>query len=236
MEPEPPVLRLRTCSGTAGGNRPNVLSGEFLAEPARRERSRKAREALLAAALSRFAANGYDATTVEEIARDAGIAVGGFYAHFRSKRQVLLILLDRLLAELESVPAPAPDAGAAAVIECIRQRFTGVWHHAGVYRAWREAALRDASLTEIQASIEAWATVKGAAALTAASAAPGARPNVDVQTLSYVLSVIFLRLLESDVSDRAALADTIVAIVTHALFEDGAVASDELARVVTRGE
>ncbi|MEA2785053.1 MAG: hypothetical protein QOF71_1157 [Candidatus Eremiobacteraeota bacterium] len=236
MKPVPPVVRLRPCSGTAGSSRPNVLAGEFLAEPARRERSRRAREALLAAALSRFAANGYEATTVEEIVRDAGIAVGGFYAHFRSKRQVLLVLLDRLLDELESVPAWAPDAGAATVIERIRQRFLGVWHHAGVYRAWREAALRDASLTEIQTSIEAWATVKVGAALTAASAAPGARRNVDVDTLSYVLSAIFLRLLESDVSDRATLADTIVAIVTHALFEDGAVASDDPARSVTRAE
>ena len=225
METEPPVVRLRPCSGTAGIKRPNVLSGEFLAEPALRERSRRAREALLDAALLRFAANGYDATTVVDIAHDAGIAVGGFYAHFRSKRQVLLILVDRLLAELESLPVAAPGAGAATVIECIRQRFISDCRHAGVYRAWREAASRDASLTEVQASIEAWASVKSAAALTAASAAPGARAGVDIPTLSYVLSAMFLRVLESNVPDRAALADTIVTMVAHALFEDGVIES-----------
>ena len=232
METEPAVVRLRSCGGTSGVQRPNVLSGEFLAEPARRERSRRAREALLDAALSRFAANGYDATTVEDIARDAGIAVGGFYAHFRSKRQVLLVLVDRLLTELESLPVAAAGAGAATVIECIRRRFTGNFRHAGVYRAWREAASRDASLTEVQASIEAWASALSAAALTAASSAPGARPDVDIQTLSYVLSAIFLRVLESNVPDRAAVADTIVTMVAHALFEDGVVERAD----VTRGE
>jgi hypothetical protein len=35
-----------------------------------------------------------------------------------------------------------------------------------------------------------------------------------------MLSALFLRLLESTVPDRAALADTVVAMVTHALFED----------------
>jgi AcrR family transcriptional regulator len=236
MGTEPTAARFRTCGGTAGRSRPDVLSGEFLAEPARRERSRRAREALLDAALSRFTAHGYDATTVEEVAKDAGIAVGGFYQHFRSKRQVLLVLLDHLLAELESLPPRAPDDEAATILACIRHRFTSIWQYAGVYRAWREAAQRDASLSEIQASIEAWTTAKGAAALHAAAAAPGARRNADVATLSYVLSVIFLRLLESNVPDRAVLADAVVAMVTHALFEDGTVGANEAGLAVNRGE
>ncbi len=237
MSSETSAARLRPCGGTVVGKRPNVLSGEFLAQPARRERSRLARAALLRAALSRFAAHGYDATTVEEIAKDAGVAVGGFYQHFRSKRQVLLILLDQLLAELETVPSWRPGDGAAAILECIHCRFTGTWHFAGVYRAWREAALRDASLTAIQASIEAWTAVKGAAALNAVAADPGARRNVDVPTLSYMLSVIFLRLLESNVPNRTAVADTVVALVTHALFADGTpVGPGGAARPITRGE
>ena len=215
--------------------RPNVLLDESLSEPARQKRSRRARKALLDAALVRFAANGYDATTVEEISKDAGVAVGGFYQHFRSKRQVLLILLDRLLAELEVVPSWAPGDDAATILACIRHRFTGIWQYAGVYRAWREAALRDPSLNEIQESIEAWGTMRSAAALNAAAAVPWARPNVDVQTLSYMLCVIFLRLLESNVPDRAALADSVVTIVTHALFEDGMRGPKEAAPPVNPG-
>ena len=199
-----------------------MLSGEFIVEPSRRERSRRVREALLEAALSRFAASGYDATTVEDVARDAGIAAGGFYTHFRSKRQVLLILLDRLLTELEPFPSSVPDDEVAALFACIRRRFTRTWRYAGVYRAWREAALRDPTLTEVQSSIEAWATMRSAAALNVVSKTPGARRDVDVPTLSYMLSAIFLRLLESNSGDRAALADTVVTMLVHALFEDEA--------------
>jgi AcrR family transcriptional regulator len=235
MEPlnrRPPFFMMM---GTKAPARPNVLVDESLSEPARQDRSRRAREALLDAALLRFAEHGYDATTVEEIAKHAGSAVGGFYQHFRSKRQVLLILLDRLLAELESLPPWVRDDDAPTILECIRLRFTGEWRHAGVYRAWREAALHNASLAQIQESIETWANVGTAGALNALAAAPGARRNVDVPTLSSMLTVIFLRLLESNGPNREVLADTIVAILKHALFGDPGDGGDS-AWVVTHAE
>jgi AcrR family transcriptional regulator len=220
MEPQSRRPPLFVIMGTKTPARPNVLVDESLPDAARQDRSRRAREALLDAALSRFAENGYEATTVEEIAKHAGIAVGGFYQHFRSKRQVLLILVDRLLAELETLPPWVRDDDAATILECLRLRFTGEWRHAGVYRAWREAALHNASLAQLQQSIETWATVRTAAALNVLAAAPGARRNVDVPTISSMLSVIFLRLLESNGPNRELLADTIVAMVEHALSGD----------------
>ena len=141
MEPSPPAARPRTLTKVTGSSRPDVLSGEPVADPALPARSGRAREELLDAALTRFTASGYDATTVEEIARNAGMAVGGFYAHFRSKRQILLVLVDRWLLELDSVPVPRGD-DPASIMECIRWCFNSRWQHAGVYRAWREAVLR----------------------------------------------------------------------------------------------
>ncbi len=207
------------CEGGNCPYRPDVLAGESLPEPPRQERSRRAHEALVAAALARFAENGYEATSIEDIAREAGIAVGAFYLHFRSKRQVLLVLLDRLLLEFESGPEVAPDAGAAAVIE---RYFRQEWAFAGVYRAWREAALRDESLAEFQRRIEGWTTARAATLLYAAAARPGARPTADIATLAYMLSVIFWRMLDIRIADRDALSATVVAIVRHALFEDAA--------------
>jgi AcrR family transcriptional regulator len=198
--------------------RPDVLSGEFLPQAPRQERSRRAREALLDAALSRFAANGYDATTVEEIAKDAGIAVGAFYLHFRSKRQVLLVLVDRLLREFESVPRNARSGDPVSIMECVESCFNARWRHAGVYRAWREATLRETSLAAVHTRIEAWTESVVAEALTAAAATPGARPDIDVAALAFMLNVIFLRLLEVPGPDREALSETIVAVVRHAVF------------------
>src|SRR4051812_6692981 len=55
-------------------------------------RSRRKRDALLAAALRLFAERGYEATTADDIATAASVSVGTFYAYFRNKRQLFLTL------------------------------------------------------------------------------------------------------------------------------------------------
>ncbi len=77
--------------GTAG--RPALRAGQRLPPLPQQDRSRRKRAALLAAALALFAERGYEATSIEEIARRAGVAVGSFYQHVASKRQVLLVLI-----------------------------------------------------------------------------------------------------------------------------------------------
>src|SRR6266446_8338311 len=79
--------------------RPDVLAGQQLPPAPQQERSRRKREALLISALALFAERGYEQTSIEDIAHHAGVAVGSFYQHFASKRQILLVLMDRLLQE-----------------------------------------------------------------------------------------------------------------------------------------
>jgi AcrR family transcriptional regulator len=91
--------------------------------PNRRERKKlQTRDALEAAAMKLFAARGYDATTVEEIAVEADVAVRTFFRYFGSKQDVLLgdvahDVAGRLTAALESRPADQPpiDAVGAAL-------------------------------------------------------------------------------------------------------------------------
>jgi AcrR family transcriptional regulator len=203
-------------------DRPDVLAGEALAAPPRQERSRRSREALIAAARSRFASNGYDATAVEDVAKDAGVAVGGFYLHFRSKRQVLLVLVDRLVQELDAEPWSTPGDDSATIMDRIRARFSTVFRHGGVYRALSEATSRDPFLAVLRKRIDAWALAGITAALNAAAASPRARPNVDVATVSYMLSVVFWTMLDAGIADRAALSDTLVTALRHVFFEDAA--------------
>lgn len=74
------------------------------------------RRRILAAADRVMKAKGMDAASVDAVMRDAGLTVGGFYAHFPSKdalaRQALLdgmeASVDRLLAALARVPDGAP--------------------------------------------------------------------------------------------------------------------------------
>ena len=59
------------------------------------ETTREARrERILRAAVACFARSGYDATTMEHIAAEAGIAKGATYGYFESKEAVFLALYD----------------------------------------------------------------------------------------------------------------------------------------------
>ncbi len=88
----------------AAVKRRNIGVAPHAAAPTRPKRIRLApqtrAERILASALAAFARRGFVATTIEEIARGAGLAKSGFYAHFRSKEELLGALLRRhLLAE-----------------------------------------------------------------------------------------------------------------------------------------
>ncbi len=208
-------------SDVAGLRAPDVLFGEALAHPPQQDRSRRSREALIAAAFSLFAEHGYEATTVDDIAKKAGVAVGGFYLHFRSKRQVLLVLVDRLLNEIDITTEVAPD-DPAAIIECLRDRLRASWSYGRVYRAWREATLRDRALAALHEQVEAWATAQVERALSVAMAAPAARSDVSLPNLSYIVSTIFWRQLELETVDRESLSRTVATLLQHVLFEDRA--------------
>lgn len=50
------------------------------------------RDALVASALASFGAKGYEATSVEEITRKAGVTKGAFYHYFESKEDILWLI------------------------------------------------------------------------------------------------------------------------------------------------
>lgn len=81
-----------------------------------------ARERLVAAAVDLFTEQGYDATTVAQIAERAGVTRSTFFRHFADKREVLVAgqeTLSRLLAEgITEAPAEAsPLESVAAGLE-----------------------------------------------------------------------------------------------------------------------
>jgi AcrR family transcriptional regulator len=77
-----------------------------------------ARERLVVAAVDLFTEQGYDATTVTEIAERAGVTKSTFFRHFPDKRELLVAgqeTLSRLLAEgIAEAPADASPLQAVA--------------------------------------------------------------------------------------------------------------------------
>jgi AcrR family transcriptional regulator len=79
------------------------------------ERSSATIAAILATARKLFAANGFEATSIDEIAAQAGVAKGAIYHHFASKEEIFTQVLEGVQAEIAAAPAsPAlrqiPDA------------------------------------------------------------------------------------------------------------------------------
>ncbi|MDT7764230.1 MAG: hypothetical protein QOC63_3650 [Mycobacterium sp.] len=60
-----------------------------MVRPAQTARSERTREALRQAAVVRFLAQGFDDTSAEQIAADAGVSLRTFYRHFASKHDLL---------------------------------------------------------------------------------------------------------------------------------------------------
>lgn len=76
-------------------------------------RRRRTREAVLASASELFHAQGYDATTVAEIARRANVSERTFYVHFPAKEDVLFAHVDDFTALALGAAHDSPSPHAA---------------------------------------------------------------------------------------------------------------------------
>ncbi len=95
------------------------------AQDARVARREKRRAAILDAALEEFAARGFAATRLDDVARRARIAKGTIYLYFRDKeslfQELVRTMLSPVVGALEA--APMADLPARAVAEAIADLF-----------------------------------------------------------------------------------------------------------------
>jgi len=141
----------------------------------------------------------------------------------------LLVLMDHLLQEVSSLSLPIDHLDAQHVQDVIaslvRQGLLVDWSYAGAYRAWREAAVQDRELRELNARIERWAASLLESFFRILLQVPGARREVDVATLAWEMSLLFFRLAEVPLETPEAV-DAVVTSLTnlihHGLFSDDA--------------
>ncbi|MCJ1707686.1 TetR/AcrR family transcriptional regulator [Microbacterium sp. VKM Ac-2923] len=92
--------------------------------PARRGRPGYDRDGILAVAVQVFNAQGYDATSVSDLARHLGLAKSALYHHFASKEELLSVALETGLGGLEAV-LDDPRASVGPASERLRFVLTG---------------------------------------------------------------------------------------------------------------
>ncbi len=100
----------------------------------RREKQQRTRKSLLKAASEMFCRRGLDGASIDEVAQAAGYTKGAFYANFKSKEELFLVMLDeRFSEELERLDRmlagthEAQEEAAAAAADFIQFATDEEW-------------------------------------------------------------------------------------------------------------
>jgi len=112
------------------------------------------RRVILASARKLFGSRGYGATTLEAIARDAGVAVQTVYANFGTKRAILLEVLKAAEAEgelLSIIGRFVAEKDPVRKLE-LAAAFNRIFYHqsADVYRILRGASASDPVIAKVE--------------------------------------------------------------------------------------
>ncbi|MFD8707638.1 TetR family transcriptional regulator [Kitasatospora sp. NPDC059648] len=101
-------------------------------------RARVTRERVLDAAAAEFAAHGFAATKVEAVVARTGMTKGALYAHFGSKHQLAVTLVDESTRHWELIrepPAEAPRPSPGSVLSELIRRMRGQFESNVRFRA-----------------------------------------------------------------------------------------------------
>jgi TetR/AcrR family transcriptional repressor of mexJK operon len=114
-------------------------------------RSKQTKEKIIQAAVRLFEERGYEKTTSNDIAAEAGVSVGSFYVYFTDKRQLLLTIFERVSDELYKNifdSFRAEQLFGPELVPSIRQAIANAIvdkeRHSGLHRVFSEMALKDA--------------------------------------------------------------------------------------------
>jgi AcrR family transcriptional regulator len=202
---------------------PRLVDEAELPRLPRQARSQAKRRALLDAALRLFAARGYEAVGIEEIAGTARTGVGSVYAYFRGKQQLLLVLMQEYLAAMQALDLRAPFAAEhplLAIEWALRRALVPDRAYAGLWRAWREAVLTHEELRPLDRAIADWMRDGVATLIEAARPSGRLRPDLDVSATATVINATAWQLSQSGGEDETTVIAAAARMIYHAIFAD----------------
>ena len=205
---------------------PLLRTGETLLPEPRQRRSIDKRRKLLQAGRDLFREKGFEATSIEEITSRAGTASGAFYTYFRSKQQLLVVLMNELLERLAA--ADLRPRSPIAVRDGLRRFLADVFRadleYFGVIRAWQEAILTDRDVARMHDTIESWTGARILRVFQSLQKSPNARKHRDLPAFARMMDRHLWSLLArgSSLSARDLNREVRIAadVIYHYLFRD----------------
>lgn len=176
------------------------------------EHSRARRQQILDAARTAFLRDGFHATSMQDIQREAGLSAGAIYLYFPSKNEIVTGIAADALATISAVfTMPPPDERAPDLDSLVDQfleaaeRLRNDTHiFPLIIQVWAEALRNPPLLAQLTAL---FGEVKGRLIqmLASSQASGGIDPDVDPETLAMAL----IGLGQGYIVQRALLGDAV---------------------------
>jgi AcrR family transcriptional regulator len=155
-------------------------------------KAQRTREAILVAAATCFAAQGYAGTTVADIATAAGVSLGTVYQYFRDRADLVAALVNRAMQVMFDRADPTyrvaeGEDGLHRIILSFVTSYTEVAALAGV---WEEVTHIDEQLADLRRGLGRAFTGRVERELRRAAAAGEIRTDLDVDLAARALTAM----------------------------------------------
>lgn len=195
-------------------------------------RSRQTREKIIQAAIKLFQEAGYEGTTSNDVAAEAGVSVGSFYTYFVDKRQLLLTIFDRLADDLFKVIFEGLKAEhlfdsklRPMIRQAIAKAIEDKQRHSGLHRVIYQMVLKDAEFAARQKDLMERSILKLTELISLANKA-GLTWDIDVEAAAFVVQRVVNDLsldyaTEIGEFDRDRAVDALTDMIHRYLFRPG---------------
>ena len=95
------------------------------------QRSEETRSKIIESAIKLFSTRGFNAASVDDICKDAGISKGAFYHHFETKQALFLALLDGWLQTIDTAIEASKDMTVPETFMQMSEAFPYIFETAG---------------------------------------------------------------------------------------------------------
>jgi len=166
------------------------------------------REKILQAAFTRLSSQGYENTSIKEIAGEAGVAQGLVHYYFKSKQQLVLAVLMDVCAKLEIYGPELGEAGALAAFENFKSVLRTKRDAHNLYVELIGVGLHDREVEDVARQV-----------LAQREADPGPARAIASVVWGAILGIIVQSLVDEDFNGDEAV-DALAAMALSAVYPE----------------